>query len=90
MPVVAAVAEQHEGTVLHYDHDFDDIAKITGQKTEWIVPRGTGHGEGHSTGRDFRRPKGNCRLRTTQVNRTQNRTYSRPALRSRQDPRGRR
>lgn len=41
---IAAVAEQYRATVLHYDHDFDDIAEVTGQATEWIVPRGTGHG----------------------------------------------
>ncbi|MEN8114006.1 MAG: hypothetical protein ABFS21_06425 [Actinomycetota bacterium] len=27
--------------VLHYDHDFEAIAEVTGQSTEWIVPRGT-------------------------------------------------
>ncbi len=29
--------------VLHYDHDFDLIAEITGQRerTEWILPAGT-------------------------------------------------
>jgi hypothetical protein len=26
--------------VLHYDHDFDLIAEITGQPTEWIVAAG--------------------------------------------------
>ena len=28
-------------TVLHYDADFDLIAEITGQPTEWVVPRGS-------------------------------------------------
>lgn len=41
---IAAVAEQYDATLLHYDHDFDDIAEITGQPTEWIVTRGSGHG----------------------------------------------
>lgn len=41
---IAAIAEQHQATVLHYDHDFDDIAEVTGQAAVWIVPRGTGHG----------------------------------------------
>jgi len=41
---IAAVAEQYQATLLHYDQDFDDIAEITGQPTEWIVPRGSGHG----------------------------------------------
>jgi hypothetical protein len=27
--------------VLHYDADFDLIAEVTGQPSEWIVPRGT-------------------------------------------------
>ncbi|MCP2319956.1 hypothetical protein APR12_005334 [Nocardia amikacinitolerans] len=39
--IIAATAELAELTVLHYDHDFDLIAEITGQPTEWIVPRGT-------------------------------------------------
>lgn len=39
--VIAATAEVHEATVLHYDHDFDVIAAVTGQPTRWIVPRGT-------------------------------------------------
>ena len=28
-------------TVLHYDADFDHIAAVTGQPTEWIVERGS-------------------------------------------------
>lgn len=39
--VVAAVAEAAGRTVLHYDADFDQIASVTGQATEWIVPRGS-------------------------------------------------
>jgi len=39
--LIAAVAEQHGATVWHYDADFDRIAAITGQPTEWIVPRGS-------------------------------------------------
>lgn len=39
--LIAAVAERNALTVLHYDKDFDLIAKITGQATEWIVPAGT-------------------------------------------------
>ena len=38
--LVAAVAELHRVTVLHYDADFDHIASVTGQSTEWVVPRG--------------------------------------------------
>lgn len=39
--LVAATAERHGLTLLHYDGDFDLIAEVTGQLTEWIVPRGT-------------------------------------------------
>lgn len=39
--IIAAAAEL-SGTVLwHYDEDYDRIAAITRQRTEWIVPRGT-------------------------------------------------
>lgn len=40
--MVAATAELSGATVLHYDHDFDLIAAVTGQPTEWIIARGTG------------------------------------------------
>lgn len=40
--ILAATAEEHGATVLHYDHDFDLIAGVTGQATRWIVPRGRG------------------------------------------------
>lgn len=36
--LVAAVAEVEGLTVLHHDGDFDLIAEVTGQPTEWIVP----------------------------------------------------
>ena len=39
--LVAAVAERERVTVLHYDNDYDLIAKITGQPARWVVPRGT-------------------------------------------------
>lgn len=39
--LIAATAERHRVTVLHYDEDYDRIAAVTGQATEWIVPRGT-------------------------------------------------
>lgn len=38
--VVAAAAEHAGLTVLHYDADFELIASVTGQPTEWVVPRG--------------------------------------------------
>ena len=39
--LVAATAERHRVSVLHYDRDFDIIAKVTGQPTDWVVRRGT-------------------------------------------------
>jgi hypothetical protein len=39
--IVAAAAEDASLTVLHYDADFDRIAKVTGQPAEWVVPRGS-------------------------------------------------
>lgn len=39
--LIAAAAEAAGLVVLHYDHDFDLIADVTGQQTEWIVPAGT-------------------------------------------------
>ena len=38
--LVAAVAELHRVTVLHYDADFQHVASITGQPVDWVVPRG--------------------------------------------------
>ncbi len=39
--LIAATAERHGVPVLHYDHDYDLIASITGQSVRWVVPRGT-------------------------------------------------
>jgi predicted nucleic acid-binding protein len=39
--IIAATAELHGAAVLHYDADYDRIASITGQPTEWVVPRGS-------------------------------------------------
>lgn len=39
--LIAAAAERHRVTVLHYDADFDLIAEMTGQPTRWVVPRGS-------------------------------------------------
>jgi hypothetical protein len=36
--LIAACAELHEATVLHYDRDFELIASITGQSAKWVVP----------------------------------------------------
>jgi predicted nucleic acid-binding protein len=38
--LVAATAERHGATVLHYDGDYDMIAAITGQDALWVVPAG--------------------------------------------------
>jgi predicted nucleic acid-binding protein len=39
--LIAAAAEHAQLAVLHYDEDYDRIAAITGQPTEWIAPRGS-------------------------------------------------
>ena len=42
--LIAATAERHGVTVLHYDRDYDLIASVTGQPMRWIAPRGTADG----------------------------------------------
>lgn len=39
--IIAAAAEAAGLTILHYDGDFERIAGVTGQPTEWVVPRGS-------------------------------------------------
>jgi predicted nucleic acid-binding protein len=39
--LIAAAAEQARLTLLHYDNDFDLIAKATGQTCQWVVPAGS-------------------------------------------------
>jgi predicted nucleic acid-binding protein len=39
--IVAATARARGLEVLHYDRDFDTIARFTEQPTRWIVPPGT-------------------------------------------------
>ena len=39
--IVAACAEIHGLVVLHYDAGYDRIAKLTSQKTQWVVPQGS-------------------------------------------------
>jgi predicted nucleic acid-binding protein len=39
--IVAATAERYSLIVLHYDGDYDRVAAVTGQPTEWVVPRGS-------------------------------------------------
>lgn len=39
--MIAATAERHRLTVLHYDADFDRIAAVADVGAEWIVERGS-------------------------------------------------
>ncbi|WP_250009597.1 hypothetical protein [Actinoplanes sp. M2I2] len=39
--LVAATAEEHQLTLLHYDAGFLSISKITGQPVEWVAEPGT-------------------------------------------------
>lgn len=39
--LVAAAAEAAGMIVLHYDSDYDLIAEVTEQVSEWVVPRGS-------------------------------------------------
>ena len=39
--LIAASAVCAHAVVLHYDRDFDHIAEVTGQVTEWVVAPGT-------------------------------------------------
>jgi predicted nucleic acid-binding protein len=39
--MIAATAERHRLTVLHYDADFDRIAVVSDVQAEWIVARGS-------------------------------------------------
>jgi predicted nucleic acid-binding protein len=39
--LIAAAADARGLAVLHYDSDFDQIAAVTGQACEWVVPAGS-------------------------------------------------
>lgn len=39
--ILAACAEANALVLLHYDKDFELIAEVTGQPTEWVVPAGS-------------------------------------------------
>jgi len=39
--LLAAVAERAGLTLVHYDADFDHIAGVTNQLTQWVVPAGS-------------------------------------------------
>jgi predicted nucleic acid-binding protein len=42
--LIAATAERHALTLLHYDGDYERIAELTGQAVQWVAPRGTADG----------------------------------------------
>lgn len=39
--IIAATAELSGATVLHYDADYDRIAAVTGQASEWVAAKGS-------------------------------------------------
>ncbi|MDA3638101.1 PIN domain nuclease [Mycobacterium xenopi] len=39
--IIASAAELSGTIVWHYDEDYDRVAEITGQRMEWIAPRGS-------------------------------------------------
>ncbi len=39
--LIAAVADVERLIVMHYDHDFDVIAAVTGQRCEWVASPGS-------------------------------------------------
>lgn len=39
--LIAAAAEELDLIVLHYDGDFDRIATVTGQRSQWVVTAGS-------------------------------------------------
>jgi len=39
--LIAAVSARNDVTLVHYDADYEVIAKVTGQRTRWAAPRGS-------------------------------------------------
>jgi predicted nucleic acid-binding protein len=39
--IIAACAEIHGATLVHYDRDYERIGKVTGQPMRWVVPAGS-------------------------------------------------
>ena len=39
--LIAAAAERSQLVVLRYDGDYDIIAAVTGQRVEWVAPKGS-------------------------------------------------
>jgi predicted nucleic acid-binding protein len=38
--LIAATAELQALTLLHYDHDFEQIVRVTCQRAQWLAPPG--------------------------------------------------
>ncbi len=38
--LIAATAERHDVTALHYDQEYASIASVTDQEVRWVVPCG--------------------------------------------------
>jgi predicted nucleic acid-binding protein len=39
--LIAALAERQALTLIHYDVDYENVAGVTGQPMQWVVPRGS-------------------------------------------------
>ena len=39
--LIAAAAEGAGVTLVHYDHDYEAIGRVTGQPTRWLAPKGS-------------------------------------------------
>jgi predicted nucleic acid-binding protein len=39
--LIAATAEIHGATLVHYDRDYSTVADLTGQPADWVVPAGS-------------------------------------------------
>jgi predicted nucleic acid-binding protein len=39
--IIAAVAERAGLVIVHYDQDFDQIARVTKQPVHWVAPKGS-------------------------------------------------
>lgn len=39
--IISACAIEHHLVVVHYDHDFDTIGRVSELRSEWVVPAGS-------------------------------------------------
>ena len=39
--LIAATADIHDATLVHYDRDFSAVAEVIGQPADWVVPAGS-------------------------------------------------